>query len=471
MATTTWQSGIEANSSNYVFLDNFSVSINRINSNQVQVSCSGTINVTGNVLDHGDNTGTYSARHAYIDTDAGLITIPNIYSASPTLNTGQSRSISGSTTFTVGASRTSITINSVRLRCDRPNPNFTRQPLTWAYDYTYLNSSWDTLQRLSNGGSSPTLYFGAGETTPPTIHRAIIDSQSSSSYHVLSYITDNVGVATPKCAVWTQAGGSGGQDDLKWYDMWSGSWTVGGQAYNYVCVVNRSDHNSEYGTYINHVYAYDISGNESMVQVDCYYTSTITFDANGGNTPSQTSKNVNFGTKFGTMPTTSRTGYTFNGWWTSKTGGTKITANSTMTFTKNTTLYAHWTANVYTLTYDGNGGETPAAKRITYDQKYGELAVSTRSRYEFLGWFTDPVNGTQVTADTICKGNITVYAHWKIKILLGRVLIATEQDKFRYTRPYIMTENGWQCTAVYIGDGSKFNPTALKPDDFKIEDN
>ncbi|MBQ3151522.1 MAG: InlB B-repeat-containing protein [Clostridia bacterium] len=52
---------------------------------------------------------------------------------------------------------------------------------------------------------------------------------------------------------------------------------------------------------------------------------------------------------YGTLPTPTRSGYTFNGWYTSSTGGTKITSSSTVT--GNTTIYAHWTqdADEYNL--------------------------------------------------------------------------------------------------------------------------
>lgn len=465
MASTSWASGIEANSSNYVQLNNFSVSIDRINSTQIRVSCSGMINVSGSVLNHGDNTGTYSGRDAYIDTSIGLITIPNVYSASPLLNTGGSRAVGGETVVSVGSSVSSITIKSVRLRNGSANPNFQRQPMTWAYDFSYLSSSWDTLQRLSNGGSSPTLVFGSGDTVPPVIHRVAIGDQTATQYSVFAYITDDVQVGTPKCATWTA---NNGQDDMKWYDMWSGSWTLKGQTYNYACVVQRSEHNNEYGEYINHVYAYDVAGNNSAVEIKCRYTITVSFNANGGSTPSPQSKAVNYGTNYGTLPTTTRTGYTFTGWWSAPKGGTKYTANSLVTTSENQTLYAQWTPKVYTLTYNGNGGESPLPKRITYDQKYGELAVSTRRRYEFLGWFTDPINGIEVTPETVCDGNATIYAHWKIKILLGRIPIATEENKFvHFYRPHIMTEKGWEPFALHVGDGQQFNPTALNPDDFR----
>ena len=68
---------------------------------------------------------------------------------------------------------------------------------------------------------------------------------------------------------------------------------------------------------------------------------TVTFNANGG-TCDTSSKSVTYNTSYGTLPTPSRTGYKFNGWYTAASGGTKITEQSTVSTASNHTLYAHW---------------------------------------------------------------------------------------------------------------------------------
>lgn len=70
-------------------------------------------------------------------------------------------------------------------------------------------------------------------------------------------------------------------------------------------------------------------------------TYTITFDANGG-TVSQTSAVTGEDGKVSALPTPSRNGsYTFDGWYTSVSGGDKVTADTI--FDADTTIYAHWT--------------------------------------------------------------------------------------------------------------------------------
>ena len=81
-----------------------------------------------------------------------------------------------------------------------------------------------------------------------------------------------------------------------------------------------------------------------------------------------TSKVVTYGSTYGALATTSRTGYTFNGWFTAASGGTQVTTATVVTNAANHTLYAQWTANTYTVTFDANGGTTPAptSKVVTY---------------------------------------------------------------------------------------------------------
>ena len=69
---------------------------------------------------------------------------------------------------------------------------------------------------------------------------------------------------------------------------------------------------------------------------------SVTFNANGGSV-SQSSKSVANGGTYGTLPTPTRDGYTFDGWFTASVGGTQVTASSTVNLSANQTLYAHWT--------------------------------------------------------------------------------------------------------------------------------
>ena len=152
---------------------------------------------------------------------------------------------------------------------------------------------------------------------------------------------------------------------------------------------------------------------------DCGATVSLTvkWDAgtNGGTIDGKTSfsetvKPNSKPTAPGSVPV--KTGYTFKGWFTAKTGGSLY---STVTITSSTTFYAQFAANKYTVTWDLGIGQSE-----TTEQTYGEKLLlpkdPERKNAEFLGWFTEKDGGTEVDSNTIytTDGETTYYAHWEI---------------------------------------------------------
>lgn len=144
---------------------------------------------------------------------------------------------------------------------------------------------------------------------------------------------------------------------------------------------------------------------------------TVTLDSNGG-TPANYTREVTYKEKYGSMPEPTRTGYSFDGWYTEKTGGSKVTSTTDVTITNDQTLYAHWNPNSYTVTFVGNGGTmgSTTTKNVSYGSTYGDLSVitATRTGYTFAGWFTAASGGTQITSTTkvATASNHKLYAHW-----------------------------------------------------------
>ena len=119
-------------------------------------------------------------------------------------------------------------------------------------------------------------------------------------------------------------------------------------------------------------------------------TYTVTFNPNGG-TVSPTTKTVTYDSTYGSLPTPTRTGYNFAGWWTAASGGTQITSSTKVTTASNHSIYAHWTANTYTVTFNPNGGTvSPTTATVTYDSTYGTLPTPTRPGYTFKAWTNSP---------------------------------------------------------------------------------
>ena len=144
---------------------------------------------------------------------------------------------------------------------------------------------------------------------------------------------------------------------------------------------------------------------------------TVTFDGNDG-TPSVGSMTTTK-QKLTSLPDASRSKHSFNGWYTEKSGGTKITTNTV--FSANTTVYAHWThtgnnnppVNYYTLRFETGGGSAIPGVRETYNT-YMDLTkyVPTRHGYTFVGWYSEQSLVNKVS-DIYLTGDRTVYAGWR----------------------------------------------------------
>lgn len=192
---------------------------------------------------------------------------------------------------------------------------------------------------------------------------------------------------------------------------------------------------------------------------------------------------------YGTLPTPVRKGYTFNGWYTAASGGTKVeSTTSCASLTGTTTLYARWTANTYTVTYhnDNTACNYPhkdgsvTTSTFTYDVKgalnkntfrswyvvsyvpgSGASTVSPTNAYaKFLGWTTK--NGSKVVEyedeesieENIAEsGNIDLYAIWDN----GEAELGTPL-KSGFTLQGWFTE---QTGGIKVGGaGDKYTPTA-----------
>ena len=209
-------------------------------------------------------------------------------------------------------------------------------------------------------------------------------------------------------------------------------------------------------------------GSEDNVTLYAHWSSKtveITMDPNGGtyngDNPITVYYNRTNKNKLTDAPT--RNGYTFTGWYTTKTGGTKIynadgsysessnqywNSNGTWKYTSNSklTLYAHWTANPVQIAFDANGGTYTGRNpiQVYYGQTTNnKLTVSpTKANSTFLGWYTTKTGGTKVynangnyntsssnqywASDGTWKyatdSQLKLYAHWQASDSSGPVI-------------------------------------------------
>ncbi len=137
---------------------------------------------------------------------------------------------------------------------------------------------------------------------------------------------------------------------------------------------------------------------------------TISFESNGGNTINSITDD--YGANL-TTPSPTKIGHSFSGWYTDF-GLTQSFILTTMP-ASNLTLYANWSINQYTITFETNGGSSIAS--ITGD--YGDPVTSTnnptREGYTFNGWYADAnLTQTATVPNAIPAQNLTFYAGWTI---------------------------------------------------------
>ena len=198
-------------------------------------------------------------------------------------------------------------------------------------------------------------------------------------------------------------------------------------------------------------------------------TYTLTFNGNGGKA-SESSRTVQYGGQYGTLPTATRTGYTFQGWYTAKDGGSQVSASTTMG-AADTTVYAHWTIRSYTVAFDANGGSAVASQTVKYGAKATQPANPTRTDYTFQGWYTAKDGGAKYDFNQTVTGNVTLYAHWTANTYTvsfdanGGSSVAAQKVKYgsRATKPADPTRTGYTFQGWYTAkDGGArydFNQT------------
>ncbi len=130
-------------------------------------------------------------------------------------------------------------------------------------------------------------------------------------------------------------------------------------------------------------------------------------------------RTYDYNSELGTIPTTTRTGYTSLGYYTGQNGtGTLISAN-TRIGAANTSYYENWSMQSYTISYNLNGGSVSSANPTSYssESEYITLNNPTKLGYTFTGWTGS--NGstpqTTVTIPTGSTGDRNYTANWTIK--------------------------------------------------------
>lgn len=158
-----------------------------------------------------------------------------------------------------------------------------------------------------------------------------------------------------------------------------------------------------------------VAGTSTKLSFTAKYTDTvkrvrIVFAPNGGRVSSG-SKTVICGKTYGTLPTPTRRGYTFAGWYTAKSGG----SSSVVRTTRNQTLYARWKLVKYKIQYRLGKGKNSRSNPVGYTVASRTIVLKNpvRKGYTFKGWYSDPKFKKKVTKIAAgSTGSRKLYARW-----------------------------------------------------------
>ena len=168
--------------------------------------------------------------------------------------------------------------------------------------------------------------------------------------------------------------------------------------------------------------------------------------------------------------TSSRSGYTFAGWYTAASGGSKVT-----TIPKDaTTYYAHWTANKYTVTLNNQSATTAGTTSVsaTYGSAMPAITKPTKTGYTFGGYYTSTGgSGTQYYNASGASarsydyaGARTLYAKWTANTYTvvfngnGATSGSMANQSFTYNTAKALSSNGFSRGAAYAFTGWNTSP-------------
>lgn len=334
--------------------------------------------------------------------------------------------------------------------------------------------------------------------TKPIINDVLTKQASDSTFTIYANVsTTPTGIIkSVKFPTWTN---EAGQDDISspWYEAVKGNYTVDGKKYNYAYTVNVKNHikpnRDEYNWYNTHVYAYDKFDGFNVKATTFNFRYNLKFNYNKPsnatstiNNSSETSRIIIYKNKLGTnngsskaLPIPSMRGWTFNGWYTSPTGGTKVDDNTIFTWHTATTIYAHWTANTYTITLDNQQADytgttviyekydngfyfdkncTKVVSKIDKPKKQGNIFMryylpkNLSDKQGTQGNTIIAKNLTMAVKNNYFAEDITITAEWKettYHIIFNgnrNTSGSTAAQEFKKSKPIILRANGFGRT-------------------------
>ncbi len=109
-----------------------------------------------------------------------------------------------------------------------------------------------------------------------------------------------------------------------------------------------------------------------------------------------------------------KTGYTFNGWYTDAAFTSALVEGITLGSHGEITLYANFSINKYTISFNTNGGTEVEPIKQNYATEVSAPEAPAKTGYKFVGWYSNSSLTSKYTFTTIPAKNITLYAKWEL---------------------------------------------------------
>ncbi len=196
----------------------------------------------------------------------------------------------------------------------------------------------------------------------------------------------------------------------------------------------------------------------------------ITFNSNGGSSAEPIESYKGAAISPPVVPV--RVGYDFAGWCTDE----QLT--NVYTFTKmpdySFTLYAAWTANEYTLTFDPNGGECETSTAtVTYGSSYGTLPTPILTGFAFEGWYTALTGGTLIESTAVVATAVDqqLFARWREKTVISISSTVQRKTYNKNAQAFEFNANGVTgFTVQYLKTGApEWSDTAVNYGEYAVK--
>ncbi|MCL2712146.1 MAG: InlB B-repeat-containing protein [Methanomassiliicoccaceae archaeon] len=202
---------------------------------------------------------------------------------------------------------------------------------------------------------------------------------------------------------------------------------------------------------------YFINGNVVITGTVAPNSYTIAFNSNGGSDVDPIEKD--FGASVDAPAVPKKTGYTFAGWY-------DVTLTVAYTFTtmpaEDITLYAKWSVNQYTISFNSNDGSDVDPIEKDFGASVEAPEAPTKTGYTFAGWYSDEDLEELYTFTTMPAEDITLYAKWSLNsysvAVTGDNIVESSVMKDHFTENVeiaVTAVGGYHVTgidSVYMGE-------------------